>query len=285
MIHPDVQLGMGAKDSLVKIRHLKCGLLDTEVYYTPEEFIAGFRKTIAFRPRVIKQNRGSQGEGIWICKLKDESKYCANYGDAIVDLDEKLVLAEAYDNHIEEHSVEEFIEFCLYGHTQKSGMWLSQGRGMYLDGGLEVGAMLVDQRFLPRIVEGEVRCNIVGSKLVELVHKKPRDGCFSATLSSGAIYTVHTPDAPKFKNLVAALEEDLPKIMGAVGLAEHPLPLLWSVDYIFGEQDEEGNATFHVGEFNSTCVGITKQAELCELVGKTAVERALGEYHVSNYVI
>jgi len=67
--HPDVQRRMGAKDALVKIKNLNCGLTDTEVYYTPENFIEGFRKSIAFRPRVVKQNRGSQGEGIWICKL------------------------------------------------------------------------------------------------------------------------------------------------------------------------------------------------------------------------
>jgi glutathione synthase/RimK-type ligase-like ATP-grasp enzyme len=231
MIHPDVQLGMGAKDALYKIRNLKCGLLDTEVYYTPEEFIAGFRKTVAFRPRVIKQNRGSMGEGIWICKLVDESKYCATYGNAMVDLDEPLVLSEANDNHIEYHpAVAEFMEFCLNGRTDKSGAWECQGRGMYLEGGREVGAMLVDQRFLPRIVEGEVRCNIVGSKLVELVHKKPKEGCFSATLNSGAVYTMHTSDDLKLKNLVNALVEDLPKMMGAVGLAGHPLPLLWTVD-------------------------------------------------------
>jgi len=277
MTHPDVQLGMGAKDALYKIRNLSCGLPDTEVYYTPEEFIAGFRKTIAFSPRVIKQNRGSQGEGIWICKLKDESKYCANYGDAIIDLDEPLVLMEAYDNHVEEHTVAEFMEFCLNGRTDKSGPWSSTGNGMYLEGGREVGAMLVDQRFLPRIVEGEVRCNIVGDNLVELVHKKPKEGGLSATLSSGAVYTVYSPDDPKFKNLVDAFYSDRPKFMEAVGLKEHPLPLLWTADYIFGDKDAEGNDTFVIGEFNSTCVGVTQQPMLCELMGKTAVIRALGD--------
>merc|ERR1711904_418132 len=29
------------------------------------EFAAGFKKTVKFQPRVIKQNRGSAGEGIW----------------------------------------------------------------------------------------------------------------------------------------------------------------------------------------------------------------------------
>ena len=32
----------------------------------------GFKKTMAFQPRVIKQNRGSSGEGIWIIKLKED---------------------------------------------------------------------------------------------------------------------------------------------------------------------------------------------------------------------
>jgi len=274
MIHPDVQLGMGAKDALYKIRKLKCGLPDTEVYYTPEEFMIGFRKTIAFRPRVIKQNRGSMGEGVWIVRLADESKYCAKYGDSIVEEDEKLVLIEANDNHMEHHTVAEFMEFCLNGRTELSGEWKSLGRGDYFEGGREVGAMLVDQRFLPRIVEGEVRCNIVGSTLVELVHKQPKKGCFSATLLSGATYTVYSADDPKFKNLVAALKEDMPKVMATVSLEDHPLPLLWSADYIYGDKDDEGHDTFHVGEFNSTCVGITKQPELCALVGHTAVQRA-----------
>ena len=82
----------------MKIKHLNCGLEDTEVYYDPESFIHGFRKSIAFQPRVIKQNRGSQGEGIWIVKLKNDD-YCSNYGECIVSLNTEIVLMEAWDNH------------------------------------------------------------------------------------------------------------------------------------------------------------------------------------------
>ena len=60
---------MGAKDALTKIAKLNIGLEDTLSYYTEESFIAGFKKTMAFQPRVIKQNRGSSGEGIWISWL------------------------------------------------------------------------------------------------------------------------------------------------------------------------------------------------------------------------
>ena len=68
---PDVMEKMGAKDALCKVATMNIGLEDTLAYYSPEEFAAGFKKTMAFQPRVIKQNRGSSGEGIWIIKLKE----------------------------------------------------------------------------------------------------------------------------------------------------------------------------------------------------------------------
>jgi len=270
MSHPIVQQRMGAKDSLCKIRHLRCGLEDTDVYYDAEEFRKGFCKSIAFRPRVIKQNRGSQGEGIWICKLKDES-YCDKFGGKLADLDTMLVLMEANDNHVEEHTVGEFLEFCINGRTCKNGEWKSTGNGRYLEGGVEKGAMLVDQRFLPRIVEGEVRVMMVGPNIIELIHKKPKEGGLSATLQSGAVYTKYKPSAPEFCNLVKNFKADLPNIMKSFGIGDQPLPLLWTADYIFGEKDDDGNDTFYVGEFNCSCVGITQQLYQADIVGKTAV--------------
>ena len=90
---PDVMEFMGAKDALTKIAHLNIGLPDTLSYYDEESFVAGFKKTMAFQPRVIKQNRGSSGEGIWIIKLKS-GNYCKNYGDRSCTDDEVLELME-----------------------------------------------------------------------------------------------------------------------------------------------------------------------------------------------
>eukprot|EP00965_Chrysotila_dentata_P053310 1769419-Pleurochrysis_carterae.AAC.3 len=116
---------MGAKDALTKIAHLNIGLEDTLSYYDEEEFAKGFKKTMAFQPRVIKQNRGSSGEGIWIIKLKNEN-YCSTFGERSCSDDEVLELMEANDNHAETHTVGEFIEFCVNGarthaHTQAQG--------------------------------------------------------------------------------------------------------------------------------------------------------------------
>merc|ERR1711933_429262 len=141
-------------------------------YYSPDEIREGFPKTIAFQKRVVKQNRGSAGEGIWIIELKDKN-YCANYGDRVAGMDEMLVLKEANDNHVEEHTIAEFIEWCVNGRCDKAGTWESKGSGKYLEGGKEAGGQLVDQRFCGRILEGELRFNMVNDVCLGIIHKVP----------------------------------------------------------------------------------------------------------------
>merc|ERR1719158_1568617 len=93
---PETMEKMGAKDALCQIKTMDFGLEDTLGYYSPDDINGenGFKKTIAFQPRVVKQNRGSAGEGIWIIKLKDESTYCKTYGERLAADDEVLILKE-----------------------------------------------------------------------------------------------------------------------------------------------------------------------------------------------
>jgi len=251
---------MGAKDALTKVKDMTIGLPDTLSYYDPEEFKAGFKKCMAFQPRVIKQNRGSSGEGIWIIKLKSGS-YCSTYGEKSCEDSEVLDMMEANDNHAEEHTVGEFIEFCINGRTNTSGTWTSKGQGKYLEGGKAAGGMLVDQRFCPRIVEGELRYNMVGDSLVGIIHKKPKEGGISAVGGTGSVYTYYGPDEKLFANLTKGfLEGDLTKIMPALGLAEEPIPLWWTTDFINSSPvgTSASNEKWIVGEFNCSCVGISK---------------------------
>merc|ERR1719428_2274837 len=154
---PIVQTKMGAKDALVKISGLPIGLIDTFAYYSKEELVSKFKKTMAFQPRVLKQNRGSAGEGIWLCWLEGKD-YCKKFGDASLADDDKLKLMEMNDNHVERHTVKEFLTFCVDGpDAEGAGEWKSTFPGKYLEGGKEAGGQVVDQRLLPRIDEGEVR--------------------------------------------------------------------------------------------------------------------------------
>ena len=68
------EFAAGFKKSLTSgtwsaVAMLNTGLEDTLAYYMVEEFVAGFKKTLAFQLRVTKQNRGSSGTGIYCWPL------------------------------------------------------------------------------------------------------------------------------------------------------------------------------------------------------------------------
>jgi len=259
---PEVQTKMGAKDALVAINALSCGLPDTMAYYDGDELAKGFKKNAAFQPRVIKQNRGSAGEGIWLVWLEGKD-YCKNYGDAVLDDNDKLKLMEMNDNHVEYHTVKEFIEFCVNGPTAKAGSWKSTFPGKYLEGGKEAGGQLVDQRLLPRISEGEVRMLMVGDVLQMMIHKKPEGGGLSAVGGNSA-YTYYKPGDPHYATLeYKFLKEDLPQLKKALEIEGEPLPLLWTSDFIPMDGATPGSTEYVVGEFNCSCVGISKFQAVC----------------------
>jgi len=262
---PDVQTKMGAKDALCKIANMNCGLVDTLAYYSEEELIKGFKTTCAFQPRVIKQNRGSAGEGIWLCWLCS-GKYCENYGDKMLGDNDWLKLMEMNDNHMEYHTVSEFLEFCVNGpDSLKAGNWQSSFPGKYLEGGKEAGGQLVDQRLLPRISEGEVRLLMVGDVCQMAIHKKPLSGL--SAVGGNSEYTYYTPEDPMYSDLLGKLYKDIPELMKVLDLEGQPLPLLWTADYIPKDPEKkrtDGVTTeYVVGEFNCSCVGISMFQAVC----------------------
>ena len=63
--HPDVILKMGVKEVLYRTRHLGWGT-DTHLYRTPQAFRDEFPPRLrSAGPRVLKQNRGNGGQGVW----------------------------------------------------------------------------------------------------------------------------------------------------------------------------------------------------------------------------
>mmetsp|Transcript_39907 Transcript_39907/g.62249 ORF Transcript_39907/g.62249 Transcript_39907/m.62249 type:complete len:148 (+) Transcript_39907:3-446(+) len=128
---------------------------------------------------------------------------------------------------------------------------------------------------MPRIVEGEVRVLFIGSKPVEIVHKKPRSGGLSATLKSGAVYTRYEPDDPAFERLMHSfVNRDLHNLLPLLGMEGHPLPLLWTADFILGAARPpwvDGKDYYFIGELNCACVGITTQLHLTDSVAGEAI--------------
>ncbi|MCP8970439.1 Cj0069 family protein [Ectobacillus ponti] len=239
MAHPDVMINYGAKDALVKLRNTPLVPADTYAYYNVQELQEQFPKSLAAGERVLKQNRGSTGEGIWRVQLLDTE---AVDETGKVRPDARIRCTEAKDNHTEEHTLGGFLEFCTQYVTGANGM-------------------LVDMRFLPRIKEGEIRIFMIHDKPVNVVHKKPADSAdaFSATLFSGAQYRYDSPE--EWSDLVQSFLAALPAVTAQLG--GYDLPLIWTADFIL-DWDEQGQDVYILGEMNCSCVGFTSQLSLSE---------------------
>lgn len=246
MSHPDAMNNFGAKDALVKLATTDLVTEDTYAYYTIKEFEDTFPKSLSYGERVLKQNRGSTGEGIWRVQIADDISY--KPGDSI-PLDTKLKCTEAVDNHVEYNTLKDFMKFCE----------------QYIVGD---NGMLVDMRFMPRIKEGEIRILMVGETPIFVVHKKPADAAdaFSATLFSGAKYTYDKPE--KWQALVDMFLGSLPTISKKLGGFD--IPLIWTGDFML-DWDENKNDKYVLGEINCSCVGFTSHLDQ-GIQGKVADE-------------
>ena len=272
---PKIQTQMGAKDALVNIRNLKCGLPDTYAYYDAAELEKTLKKTCAFQPRVIKQNRGSAGEGIWLVWLADknnkmvpvESYPAKTFGEKELADDDMLKLMEMNDNHVEYHTVKEFLTFYGRPEAEGAGEWKSTFPGKYLEGGKE--AEYSSSTSACRRASTRARCASSWWATCQMViHKKPLEGL--SAVGGNSSYTFYKPTDDKYRQMIQNLSDDIPTLLphGAQG---EPLPLLWTADYILKNpegQSESTNASdketeYVVGEFNCSCVGVSKFQAVC----------------------
>lgn len=243
MPHPDAMIGYGAKDALVKLTSTSLVPEDTFAYYKVSELYEQFPKALAKGERVLKQNRGSTGEGIWRVSLVDPTEKEPN-------VHSKIKCTEAKDNHVEFWELGPFMHFCEKYIIGENGM-------------------LVDMPFLPRITEGEIRLLMLKDRPINVVHKKPADSAdaFSATLFSGAQYRYDSPE--EWHELVTNFLEQLPSITEMLG--GYDLPLIWTADFIL-DTLPDGSDTYILGEMNCSCVGFTSQLELANDVADTIIE-------------
>ncbi|WPF66614.1 MULTISPECIES: Cj0069 family protein [unclassified Corynebacterium] len=253
MSTPEEMMAYGAKDALVKLNDTDLVPSDTAAYYDVESFHQTFPTSLSYGERVLKQNRGSTGSGIWRVRIADDAVANSVTPGTALPLDTKLKCTEAVDNHTEERELGEFMDFC----------------DQYIVGD---NGMLVDMRFMPRIVEGEIRILLVGPDPVFVVHKKPAEGGenFSATLFSGAKYTYDSPEA--WQELVDLFAEVRPVI--AEKLGGDNIPLIWTADFML-DTAEDGSDTYVLGEINCSCVGFTSELDMGiqEKVAREAISR------------
>lgn len=254
--HPDAMIAYGAKNSVEQLKGTEIVPKDVYTYYDYDSLKENLQKTLAKGVRVLKQNRGSTGEGIWRVEVIGREKYKTS-----IPLTANLKLTEAKDNHTEEKTLQEFLEFCI----------------QYLEG---KNGMLLDMPFLERIIEGEIRVLMLRNKVVNIVHKKPAStkDAFSATLFSGAKYRYDEPE--KWPELVALIERMVPSIQKKLG--NYDLPLIWTADFILDTDEKTKEDKYVLGEINASCVGFSTFLELSEDIADEVLALLDAESAVNN---
>jgi hypothetical protein len=234
--HPDVILKMGVKEVLHRTRHLGWGA-DTELYRTAAEFTAEFPPRLrSSGPRVVKQNRGNGGQGVWKVELISG------------EIETVQVLYAERGSVPEELPLREFMRRC----------------GPYFGW----GGCIIDQPFQPRLPEGMIRCYVgvdkvvgFGHQLIKALIPPPPEGPDSPAAQPGP-RIMHGPDAERFQGLRSIMENEwVPQMVEVLGIDRARLPIIWDADFLYGPRSALGEDTYVLCEINvSSCFAVPDEA-------------------------
>jgi hypothetical protein len=225
--HPDVILRMGTKEVLHRTRHLGWGT-DTHVYRSVNALRYEFPARLeAGRPRVLKQNRGNAGQGVWKVER--------------ADADTVRVLEAQRGSMPEALALADFMRRCepYFAH----------------DG------CIVDQPFQARLPEGMIRCYMgadrvvgFGHQLIKALLTPPPEAPDSEAARSGP-RIMHPAAAAPFQALRAKMETEwTPQMMAVLGLDAAALPIIWDADFLYGPRTASGDDTYVLCEINVSSV-------------------------------
>jgi hypothetical protein len=230
--HPDVIRKMGVKEVLFRTKHLGWGT-ETCLYQTVEDFLTAFPTRLrSGGPRVLKQNRGNGGQGVWKVELIDGSPYEAN----IVS-----VLHAPRGSVPKKLPLKEFVARC---------------EPYFASGGC-----LIDQPFQQRLPEGMIRCYMgvdkvvgFGHQLIKALIPPPPEGPDSSAAQPGP-HIMHPANAAPFQRLRAKMENEwTPQMMAILGIDAASLPIIWDADFLYGPLTASGKDSYVLCEINVSSV-------------------------------
>ena len=217
--HPDVTAKMGVKAVLHRTRALGWGS-DSWFYETYSAFTTEFPLRLGDGPRVLKQNRGNGGIGVW----KVERKTGGN-----------VLVQEARK--------------ASEPRTLPLSEFMSARATVFGEGG-----GLLDQAFQPRHLDGMVRCYMSGGQVVGFGHQlvralsPPGAGPAGPRLYSGPL------DA-RFQRLRAMMEREwTPGLCEVLSIPAETLPVIWDADFLLGPRTLEGEDSYVLCEINVSSV-------------------------------
>jgi hypothetical protein len=229
--HPDVILKMGVKQVLHRTRHLGWGT-DTHLYVNADEFRDQFPSRLhAAGPRVLKQNRGNAGQGVWKVEVVSHR----------ADATTVRVLHAQRDSVPEEMPLDAFMSRC--------------------ESYLAADGCIVDQPFAPRLPEGMIRCYMCADKVVGFGHQLVKaliapfpDGPDAHAPQAGP-RIMYPASAPAFQALRTRMEAEwTPQMMDVLDIDTGSLPIIWDADFLYGPRSPSGEDTYVLCEINVSSV-------------------------------
>jgi hypothetical protein len=230
--HPDVILKMGVKEVLHRTKHLGWGT-DTHLYCTADMFDEEFPPRLqSSGPRVLKQNRGNGGQGVWKVELVSTPTR---------DAAAVRVLEARRGSVPEDMALADFMRRC---------------KAYFAAGG-----SVVDQPFQPRLPDGMIRCYMGADRVIGFGHQfikalipPPPEGPNSEAAQPGP-RIMHSAFAPEFQALRTKMEwEWTPQLMQVLDIDRAALPIIWDADFLYGPRTAGGEDTYVLCEINVSSV-------------------------------
>jgi hypothetical protein len=222
---------MGVKEVLHRTKRLGWGT-DTHLYRSAQAFREEFPPRLqSAGPRVLKQNRGNGGQGVWKVELVS-----ATSGVEIV-----RVLQAVRGSVPEDMSLGDFMTRC----------------GTYF----AAEGSIVDQPFQPRLPDGMIRCYMSADKVVGFGHQlvkalipPPPEGPDSEAARPGP-RIMHPASAAPFQALRTKMEAEwTPKMMQLLDIEAESLPIIWDADFLYGPRTASEEDTYVLCEINVSSV-------------------------------
>ena len=251
--HPAVIQKMGTKEVLYRTQAMSWGC-DTRLYPTFQSICEELPRCLAAgAPRVLKQDRGNGGNGVW----KVEQAGSAAGGNPALAPDARLRVRHAKRGSVEEEiSLGDFLRRCEPYFSRDGQM--------------------IDQAYQERLTDGMVRCYLVGGRvagfgeqLVNALYPAPPGGGPGTAPDPGPrLY--FPPTRPDFQVLKEKLENEwVPELCQRLGLDAAQLPVIWDADFLYGPKDAEGADSYVLCEINVSSVFPFPDDALAPLAAET----------------
>jgi len=242
--HPDVILKLGTKEVLYRTRDIGWGC-DTHLYRSMNQMVQELPTRLAAgKARVLKQNRGNGGNGVWKVQLPTEG-FANGEGRSGFALPQPETVICA--RHAKRGCSEERITLGEF-YSRCEPYFSASGR-------------MIDQEYQDRLQEGMVRCYLAHDRVVGFGHQAI-NALFPAPLGAPSTEAplpgprlYHPPSVPEFQTLKRKLEDEwVPAVQRLLEIETEKLPILWDCDFLFGPQNNDGEDTYVLCEINVSSV-------------------------------